>query len=77
MDTHTYKNSVVQLEKLLDVYQSQLDAGVIEEINAVIAALESGCGCQDKKSAEKLASRVLAVMADVIRIVSNITDLMN
>lgn len=77
MDTHTRENSVAQLKKLLDVYQSQLDASVIEEVNAVIAALESGCDCQDKKSAEKLAYRVLAVIADVVRIVSNITDLMN
>ncbi|MEG0181954.1 MAG: hypothetical protein RR704_00655 [Stenotrophomonas sp.] len=77
MDTHTYENSVVQLKKLLDVYQSQLDASVIEEVNAVIAVLESGCGCQDKKTADSLSYRVLSIMADVIRIVSNITDLMN
>lgn len=77
MGTHTYENSVALLKKLLDAYQSQLDAGVIVEINAVIADLESGCDCQDTNSGEKLARRALNVIADVVRIVSNITDLMN
>ena len=76
MDTHTYENSVAQLKILRDVYQSQLDASVIEELNAVIAVLESGSSRQDKISVEKLSFRVLSIIADVIRIVSNITDLM-
>ncbi|PPU36660.1 hypothetical protein XcyCFBP4188_20105 [Xanthomonas hortorum pv. cynarae] len=77
VDTHTNENSVAQLKNLLDVYQSQLDASVIEEINAVIATLELNCDCKDKKAAETLAYRVLSIIANVIRIVSNITDLMN
>jgi len=77
VDTHTCENSAAQLKQLRDAYQSQLDASVIEELNAVIAVLESGRDRQDKRSAEKLKYRVLSIIADVIRIVSNITDLMS
>ncbi|HEL3863690.1 hypothetical protein OHC51_04140 [Stenotrophomonas indicatrix] len=77
MDTHTCENSAAQLKQLRDAYQSQLDASVIEELNAVIAALEAGCDRQDKKSAETLTYRVLSIIGDVLRIISNITDLMS
>lgn len=76
MDTHAKKNSVATLKKLRDVYQGQLDASVIAEIDAVIAALEDGCDCQEAKTSENWGMRALALIAEVIRLVTNISELM-
>jgi hypothetical protein len=78
MKLNTKENSIILLKKLRDVYQSQLDTSVIAEIDAVIATLEdeTSCSCPEKNP-EELGMRVLAVICDVVRIVTNITDLMN
>lgn len=76
MDTHTKENSIATLRKLRDVYQSQLDASVIAEINAVIAALEDGCDCPGAKTSEHWGIRALELIADIIRLVTNISELM-
>ena len=76
MNTVTKENSVELLKKLRDVYQGQLDTSVIEEIETVIAALES-CDCSGTmQDPEDWKLRVLKVIADVIRLVTNITELM-
>jgi len=76
MDTRTRENSIALLTKLRSVYQGQLDTSVIDEINAVIAALES-CGTSgSKETSTERRLWVLKVISDVIRIVSNVTDLM-
>lgn len=76
MNTVTKENSVELLKKLRDVYQGQLDTSVIEEIETVIAALES-CDCSGAmQDSEDWKMRVLKVIADVIRLVTNITELM-
>lgn len=76
MDTHAKENSVATLKKLRDAYQSQLDASVIAEIDAVIAALEVSCECSETKSSASLGLRVLNLIAEVLRLVTNISDLM-
>lgn len=77
MDTRTKENCIATLKRLRDVHQGQLDAGVIEEINAVIAALEEDCDSQNKEVRESTGDRALAIIALVLRLVTNITDWMN
>lgn len=76
MDTRAKENSVATLKKLRNAYQSQLDASVIAEIDAVIAAVEVGCDCSEAKSPSTLGLRVLNLIAEVLRLVTNISDLM-
>lgn len=76
MDTKTKENSIKLLKELLDVYQSQLDASVIAEIEAVVTALERGCDCSGAKASKEWGMRVLTLIADVLRLVTNISDLM-
>jgi hypothetical protein len=75
MDSRTKANSISVLVELRDAYQGQLDAGVVNRINEVIAALED-----DEKSgregAEGWAKRALNVIAEVVQIVTNISELM-
>lgn len=77
MDNHTKENSIAVLKRLRDVYQSQLDTRVIVEIEAVIAALETGCDCSATNASEDWGLRVLKIIAEVVRLVTNITDLMS
>lgn len=77
MDTRTKENSIKVLQKLRDVYQGQLDASVIDEIEAVIAALENGCDCSGTTDMEVWAVRALKLIAEVLRLVTNISDLMH
>ena len=76
MDTNTKKNSIETLKKLRDVYQCQLNASVIAEIEVVIAALEDGCDCSKDNSSDGWKMRVLVLIVDVVRLVTNVTDLM-
>lgn len=76
MDANTKKNSIETLKKLRDAYQCQLNASVIAEIEVVIAALEDGCDCSEDSSSDGWKMRVLMLIADVVRLVTNITDLM-
>lgn len=78
MDARTKENSIKVLNNLRDVYQSQLDTRVIGEIEAVIAALENDCDCSESSAtSEDWGLRVLKVIGEVVRIVTNISDLMN
>ena len=76
MDTRTKERCITTLTRLRDAHQGQLDAGVIEEINAVIAALEEDWEDQEKESRASVGVHALAVMAEVLRLVTNLTDLM-
>lgn len=76
MDTRTKESSIKMLKQLRDVYQSQLDASVIIEIDVLIASLEEGCGCSEANSPTDWSFRVLTLIADVLRLATNISDLM-
>lgn len=77
MNAKARENSIKLLTKLLDVYQGQLDTGVVSEIREMIAELEqsreSSCGTPQGD----LESGVLRVIGEVLKLVSNITNLMN
>ncbi|MBT2142890.1 MULTISPECIES: hypothetical protein [unclassified Rhodanobacter] len=77
MDSHTKESSIRLLKQLRDAYQGQLDTSVIEEIEAVVAALEQDGTRSKPLSALYWGDRVLELIGKVIRLVTNITDLMN
>ncbi len=77
MQQHSVENCIRTLEKLRDVYNSQLDASVLIELNAVIADLKQ---VGDHKGNEvqlgNLSLRALQAIAIVLNLVSNLKDLM-
>lgn len=77
MDKHTVENSISTLKQVLVVYQGQLSTSVIEELKVVIAALEDSRN--DQGSDEELVgwiARALLIIAEVIRVVTDISDWM-
>lgn len=77
MNVNTRENSIKVLTRLLDVYQGQLDTGVVNEVREVIAALEKSREDSGGNPRGDLGFRVLRVMSEVIKLVTNITNLMN
>jgi hypothetical protein len=75
MNSLTKENCIQLLTKLRDVYQGQLDTSVIVEIDEVIAALKMEDACCPNPNVA-LGERVLGTIATILRIVSNITELM-
>lgn len=77
MQHHSVENCIRTLEKLRDVYNSQLDTCVMTELNAVISDLKT---VVDSKESElqlsNLRMRTLQAIALVISLVSNLKDLM-
>lgn len=77
MNAKARENSIRLLTKLLDVYQGQLDAGVVSEVREVIAALEQSREGSGGTPRGDLGLSVLKVMGEVLKLVSNISNLMN
>lgn len=77
MNAKARENSIRVLNQLLDVYQGQLDAGVVSEIREVIAALEQSRDGSGGNPRGDLGLNVLRVMGEVLKLVTNITNLMN
>jgi hypothetical protein len=78
MKTSTLKNCIATLVQLRDVYESQLDARVLEELDEVIAALKDRVS-DDNQYEEDLGVigfRVLKLIEYIIKIVTNVTELM-
>ena len=78
METSTLKNCIATLTQLRDVYESQLDASVLEELDEVIAALKDKLSGNNQRE-ENLSNtgfRVLELIECVIKIVTNVTTLM-
>lgn len=68
-----FDQSIRTLKRMRDTYHSQLDIRVVEELNQVITNLEEE---GDKERKRNASLRALEVMAVIIKIVSNLTDLM-
>lgn len=68
--------SIRTLKSLRDTYHSQLDICVVTELNAVITDLEAIDDQAKKERRQEVRLRALQVMARIITIVSNLTDLM-
>lgn len=71
------KNHIARLQKLRDVYHDQLDASVLAELDDILLQLK-----RLEKSGERdvplgaLGLRVLLIIDTVLRLVTNLTDLM-
>ena len=76
MQQHSLENSIRTLEKLRDVYNSQLDTSVLTELNIVISDLKK---VSDNKESEMqlgiLSLRAIQIIATIISLVSNLKDL--
>jgi len=76
MQLDTLKSSIATLQKLRDTHYSQLDAGVMEELDSVLQQLRDASESSHKRKPEygELAFRALRVVEIVIRTISNLAD---
>lgn len=77
MKHNVLKNSVATLQKLRDVYHSQLDAGALAEFDDVLQQLTR---LADAKKVDvslgELALRGVQIIDNSLKLVTNLTDLM-
>ena len=77
MNTQTCENSIVALMRVRDECKSQLDDGVLSDLDRVIAELqEHRDGGLSAAEASRLAVRVLQVVAVVVHFATNVRDWM-
>lgn len=69
--------AIATLIKLRETYHGQLDAGALAELDEVLQLLKRQYECRDVQRREELGNRVLNIVATVLRIVTNVTDLMD
>lgn len=76
MHTRNLETSIRSLKNLRDTHHSQLDISVVNELNAVIIDLEEVRDHQKSEQKQKACLRAVQMIAVVIRLVTNIRDLM-
>ena len=76
MDIRTRENSIRVLKQILDAHQGQLDTSVILEIEGLIAELESERSGHSQNSDTERRWRTLKVIAEVLNILTNLSNLM-
>jgi hypothetical protein len=76
MQTRNLETSISTLKSLRDTYHSQLDISAVSELNAVIADLEEVSGQKKSELRQKACLRAVQTIAAIIRLVTNICDLM-
>jgi hypothetical protein len=78
MKNETLKNSIATLQKLRDVYYSQLDAGALAELDDVLQQLRDMLEGSERRGLEhdELVFRALRVIDVFVQVVSNITGWM-
>lgn len=76
MQPHNLETSITTLKNLRDTYHSQLDIRTVAELNTVITELELVSRQEGMQRRKAIAYRALQVIGDVLRLVSNIRDLM-
>jgi predicted ATPase with chaperone activity len=76
MQPHTLETSIRTLKILRDTYHSQLDISVVMKLNTVIADLEMVSQQERSERRQAVCLRALQTVGEVIRLVSNISDLM-
>lgn len=75
MNTQTCENSIVVLKKVRDECKSQLDDGVLSDLDRVIAELEKQRnGGMSALEASVLSVRVLRFIADLVRLLTSFDD---
>lgn len=76
MRLNSLKNCIATLVDLRNAYNGQLDASVVERLDQVIAELESLDDGKADVDAYNASTKALRIIADVLTVVSNLTDLM-
>ncbi len=79
MKPSTLKNCIATLNRLRDVYESQLDASVLAELDEVIAALlkdKDSDSIQYEGNQSITGFRALELIECIIKIVTDVTKLM-
>jgi predicted RNA-binding protein with EMAP domain len=77
MQIKSLKNIVATLQKLRDAYHSQLDASDLGQLDEVLDELTRLMRQPRKEvSLGEVALRALGVIDSIIRLVTNLTDLM-
>jgi hypothetical protein len=77
MNQDVLKNSVATLNKLRDVYHSQLDAGALAELDEVLQQLTKLAESKKKDvPLGELTLRVFRIIDNTLSLVTNLTDLM-
>jgi hypothetical protein len=75
MNKQSRANHIAVLKKLRDDHRSQLDDGVLSELDSLIEELEKApSGFHENVEAALLASRVLEAVARIIHVVTNLGD---
>ncbi|NMM00344.1 hypothetical protein HHL24_20675 [Paraburkholderia sp. RP-4-7] len=69
--------AIATLQKLREIYHSQLDASVLAELDDVLELLKQQFERLEIVRRGELEDRVFRIFAMVLRIVTNITDLMD
>lgn len=77
MKHHDLKNIIIQLQRLRDDHCNQLDASALADLDDVLHQLKKLLE-SDKRETPlgELSIRVLNIISNVLRLVTNITDLM-
>lgn len=70
------KNHIARLNKLRDAYHDQLDAGALAELDDVLQQLTKLAKSERDVPLETLGLRVLLIIDTVLRLVTNLADLM-
>lgn len=71
------KNHIARLKKLRDAYHDQLDAGALAELDDVLQQLTRLAKSGERDvPLDALGIRVLLIIDTVLRLVTNLTDLM-
>lgn len=77
MNKQSCENNIAVLKKVRDACSSQLDDGVLSDLNRVIDELEKvRDGGLNAAEASRLALRVLQTFAVLVHLVTNIRDWM-
>lgn len=77
MKKESLKNNIATLQKLRDAYHSQLDASDREELDNVLKQLiRLAQSERDNIPLGELSVRVLLIIEIIVKLVTNLTDLM-
>lgn len=76
MQKRNLEDSIRTLKCLRDTYHSQLDISTVTELIIVIAELEEVNDQLKSERRQKACLRALQMVADIIRVISNVKDLM-
>lgn len=77
MQKKSLKNIIATLQKLRDVYHSQLDASDLDELDDVLGQLTRLAQSERKEiPLGELAVRGIRIIDTTVRLVTNLTDLM-